>query len=807
MTFEHDAEQLKKTFKKVDKKGDGTISRADLIAVFQELEDWSKEDLNDLFDAVDKNEDGFVKYHDFIDWVMADDDEAPDPDFESDEDSDDDGDSDALEDEIELANADLDLGQLVTSDEWVKVMDKLGEDEDEAIAMYGRSVEEAQQDGHDTKEGVPLVEFMDELQIEPEDREELVFLVKTVEDVKKHAQEPAVKKSTCMTLATALDRVVHELDTSKRPAEDALKAMDEGEVLLSQAGEAALRKLSEAELIDRVKDCMVNPPLLPANAGTAGNRERCTAAVNAIIAKCRADGTKFTDTKWDLNKTPELCLYVDKMAEGYDCTVAKPAAFKRMTELTKDPMLFKGGIHAGDIVQGQIGTCFLLGAMGAIAGNKEDGIRRVFIKYDTEVGVYGVRFCLDGEWTYVIVDDLMPVDANGRLLYARSNDPQEVWCPILEKAYCKLHNCYEMCDGGRPNEAIFSLFGGVSGKLLIKPKHKEDPMHYFHALEHARQHGWLLTTSFVVTKAAKKGSGKCGEAVLPTGLVGGHVYSVLKCATALGNHLVCCRNPWGTGEWTGKWSDKNAFGEWTDEMKQAVSYSGLNDGKFWMSIEDFVNTSGGVEYARTFGPKWKKITQYKHFQKGSMRATALWAYKNRADDEVGFDKGATIEVGTVAKGWWHGNVLGSDKKGYFPGNYVKLNDRPVARFDLVGTPDEGLEGPMTAVVMLMQPNSKMARKYIKRKQDGKNYKDISYSRIQLVVIGPDGKVALKVENRKRCVSSELKLTGGGQWKIYALSLDGRGSDFSVRVYVKDGSAQLTEVSGSTLSEIETALAQ
>lgn len=173
---------------------------------------------------------------------------------------------------------------------------------------------------------------------------------------------------------------------------------------------------------------------------------------------------------------------------------------------------------------------------------------------------------------------------------------------------------------------------------------------------------------------------------------------------------------------------------------------------------------------------------------------------------MGFDKGNTIEVGTVAKGWWHGNVLGNDHKGYFPGNYVKLNDRPVARFDLVGTPDADAGGPMTAVVMLMQPNSKFARKFITRHKDGKHYKDISYPRIQLCVIGPDGKVASKVENRKRCVSKELKLPGGGLWKIYALSVDGKGGHFSVRVYVKDGTATLTEVPGASISEITAALA-
>merc|ERR1712188_170869 len=97
----------------------------------------------------------------------------------------------------------------------------------------------------------------------------------------------------------------------------------------------------------------------------------------------------------------------------------------------------------------------------------------------------------------------------------------------------------------------------------------------------------------------------------------------LKVVEAEGNQLICLRNPWGTGEWTGKWSDQNDYGEWTPSMKKAVGYVGLDDGKFWMSVKDFVENSNGAEYARTFGPTWHKITHHAHFQHGSLMATAV----------------------------------------------------------------------------------------------------------------------------------------------------------------------------------------
>merc|ERR1719169_380234 len=98
-------------------------------------------------------------------------------------------------------------------------------------------------------------------------------------------------------------------------------------------------------------------------------------------------------------------LYVDKEKPGYDCTVGKPAGFKRLSEIVKDAVLFKGGIRAGDIIQGQIGTCFLLGAIGAVVSNNPKSIRRAFFAFDVAVGVYGVRMCLEGSWISVIIDD------------------------------------------------------------------------------------------------------------------------------------------------------------------------------------------------------------------------------------------------------------------------------------------------------------------------------------------------------------------------------------------------------------------
>ncbi|CAE8707369.1 unnamed protein product [Polarella glacialis] len=591
------------------------------------------------------------------------------------------------------------------------------------------------------------------------------------------------------------------------------------------------------ELIERVRHYMVEPPVVNATAGQKVCFEMCMDEVDAIIARCRADGTRFTDLDWNMEDGSPEVFYVDRERPGWDCTVGKPAGYKRLTDIVKDsgkttnkglsslfggfsggssgskppltkPMVFKGGVQPGDIIQGNIGTCFLLGALGALASKGAGSVEQLFIRYEVDVGVYGVRVNINGEWSYVIVDDLMPVDEAGQLMYGRCKDPQEVWVPVLEKAYCKMMTCYEMCDGGQASEAIAGFMGGVGGRFQVRKVHRREPSRYFTLLTEAKDKGWLVMTSFMPRRGGsgnvESSAGKCGEAVLPTGLVAGHAYAVIQLVEVHGNQLVCCMNPWGSGEWTGRWSDHNTTGEWTEEMIEATNWSDVDDGKFWMSIEDFVANTAGVDYARTFGMNWKKVTQYSHFPlKGELLATATKSYEAQDDSEISFSKGDHILVNSFSPPqWWSGSVKGT--KGLFPEGSARLHDRPVACFDLLCS--EGADSKeVTAVVMLMQRNTHMQRRWHKRKEDGLNYKDTEYSTIQLTIIDPKGRNAFTAEGSKRCIWGELSLTGRGIWRIYALASDGKRIPFTLRVYLKDGTASLREVHSADIQELAAAL--
>jgi len=243
-------------------------------------------------------------------------------------------------------------------------------------------------------------------------------------------------------------------------------------------------------------------------------------------------------------------------------------------------------------------------------------------------------------------------------------------------------------------------------------------------------------------------------------------------------------------------------------MRRATGFKGGEDGLFWMSIQDFVAHSAGVEYARSFGPDWKKVTHYARFRHGQLLATARCDYVADNEGEISFAAGDQLEVTALCGSfWWRGRpwrvrTPGSsrDQEGFFPAGRVQVNERPAMRFDLDCLPADANE-PMTAVVVLSQPSAPMQRRFFRRREDGQHCKDVSYPRLQLCILSPEGRLVAKRAGRRRCLWVELQLPGGGCWRLYALSLDGIAGAFSLRAYVRAGSAGLTEVPGASLADV------
>ena len=110
--------------------------------------------------------------------------------------------------------------------------------------------------------------------------------------------------------------------------------------------------------------------------------------------------------------------------------------WKRATELAENPDFFVDGVSANDVNQGELGNCWFLATVTALTLNPKLFAKAIpdgqsFRKQDY-AGIFHFRFWKFGKWIDVVVDDYLPT-RNGKLIFARSNDPNEFWPALLEK--------------------------------------------------------------------------------------------------------------------------------------------------------------------------------------------------------------------------------------------------------------------------------------------------------------------------------------------------------------------------------------
>jgi len=288
-----------------------------------------------------------------------------------------------------------------------------------------------------------------------------------------------------------------------------------------------------------------------------------------------------------------------------------------------DMCLFEGKIEAKDILQGALGDCWLLAAIATLSEH-EGAIGSLFLTPEVDPrGKYSIRLFdpQAGQWQTVVVDDFVPCERDRRApdgvrrdrdgvpeaQYARPHG-REIWAMLLEKAFAKFCGGYAAIEAGITEWGIVCMTGGNAWRyevvrsgawersdleIMDDPRDKRacgfrptrechDSAELFELLRFYHRHGAVLCCGGV--KAA-------GQA---QGLVQRHAFSLLQIRTVRKTagsdqyfRFVQVRNPWGTGEWTGPWSDDSPEWEEYPHVKQQLRFEKGDDGTYWMQWEDF----------------------------------------------------------------------------------------------------------------------------------------------------------------------------------------------------------------------------
>ncbi|CUI14920.1 calpain-like cysteine peptidase, putative [Bodo saltans] len=341
--------------------------------------------------------------------------------------------------------------------------------------------------------------------------------------------------------------------------------------------------------------------------------------IQRILEACVRQGVPFVDVAFP---PLQASLY----RSGVDTRAIAETAWKRPTDYLPASehnriSLFCNGVDPNDIDQGQLGDCWLLCSIAALAefGSKVEDmfahpVSDAAARQEQRVGAYRVTLNKHGWWHIILVDDYLPV-VGAKPCFAKCiEDPAELWVSLLEKAYAKLHGSYAAITGGDALQALQDLTGYPVYRLdeeftaAASDVHASDAL--FQKLVKYDEMKFLVNlntpghdTSSYMAGGNGKNSSAMEERYKKAGLALGHAYTALQ-SRFFPQHnlrLMQIRNPWGNGvEWTGRWGDHDASWQQYPDVARAIGFHAADDGTFWMAWEDVLRffDGGGVCFTR-----------------------------------------------------------------------------------------------------------------------------------------------------------------------------------------------------------------
>ena len=236
-----------------------------------------------------------------------------------------------------------------------------------------------------------------------------------------------------------------------------------------------------------------------------------------------------------------------------------------------------------DVVQGELGDCYFLSVLAALAEEPKIVSGLVDPKGKGSDGAFSANVIIHGEPVTVVVDDTFPVANDSKLAFAGINENSgNIWPLILEKAWAKCNKSYEDIIPGNSADAFEFLSPAPFNTYY---HNSETRPTLFETIRDAQKKGFFVLADITQTESTNL------ESLSRLGLITNHAYTIINTAVLRKSNgseikLIKMMNNWGTNEWVGDWSDNSS--KWSQEFKKEVGLEPKEDGIFWMSYEDYL---------------------------------------------------------------------------------------------------------------------------------------------------------------------------------------------------------------------------
>eukprot|EP00002_Diphylleia_rotans_P035474 TRINITY_DN7746_c0_g1_i3.p1 TRINITY_DN7746_c0_g1~~TRINITY_DN7746_c0_g1_i3.p1 ORF type:complete len:783 (-),score=136.92 TRINITY_DN7746_c0_g1_i3:16-2364(-) len=309
-------------------------------------------------------------------------------------------------------------------------------------------------------------------------------------------------------------------------------------------------------------------------------------------------GQMFTDASFP----PEEKSFWKNMERPEGCP--ETASWKRPLELHETPTIIPSGMSS-DVTSGMFDDAWFLGALSAVA-TCEGLLKYLFVSTTNMegVGIYSVRIFKHGEWREVVCDSLIPCGSDEKPLLATCKNENELWAPLVEKAYAKLHGSYDVLHQGKIANALVELTGGSVDTFDVQSEKVQSEIQtgvFWDRLMRYKAWCYLM----VAVYETHLDEDDCDGGITPN-----IAYTILDVREEMGHKLIRLRNHWGEREWNGAWADYAE--EWEKPnsigLLEKLDYNFNADGTFWIHFDDFVQNFTMAYVCRLFPAGWEQLT-------------------------------------------------------------------------------------------------------------------------------------------------------------------------------------------------------
>ncbi|CAM9401616.1 unnamed protein product [Pylaiella littoralis] len=253
------------------------------------------------------------------------------------------------------------------------------------------------------------------------------------------------------------------------------------------------------------------------------------------------------------------------------------------------------GAPLAAVAQGALGDSWLVSALNMTLLFPEVLKRVIVSDRHGDKGIYTLKLFKEGAWRYLHVDDRLPCSPTRAPHFCSSQDPNQVWAPLIEKAFAKLHGCYESLGRGSIEQGLRCLTGAPvlrTPLMMISLKHNSEDgavsmtvncgesekyrRELWTKMKKWQKRGCLMgcCRSVHFDRVRSRQQERCGGGGggnRHTGLMVGRGYGVRRVCDvsaeatrtrdAVSFKLVQLSCPWGLGQWRGDWSRHSGLWE------------------------------------------------------------------------------------------------------------------------------------------------------------------------------------------------------------------------------------------------------